>query len=145
MKGRAPRSRRCCATALSRPGILAMPRLPAVSATLCPALMVPPRRRLSSGARTSAGTVSTRARGRVGRGRRTAMRQGLSVISHVVHRYFIWLLLGSYAVAAVYPALGLQIRQVSFGQVAVFGEPTTIPLPMVMLALLTFNAGMGVQ
>jgi BASS family bile acid:Na+ symporter len=57
-------------------------------------------------------------------------------LSHIVHQRFIWLLLGSYVLAGVFPTLGLAIRSVSFG---------TISLPMLMLGFLLFNAGMGVE
>jgi BASS family bile acid:Na+ symporter len=65
--------------------------------------------------------------------------------SHFVHQYFIWFLVGSYAVASVYPALGLWIRGVSLGEVGLFREKMTVTLPMVMLALLLANAGLWVQ
>jgi BASS family bile acid:Na+ symporter len=69
----------------------------------------------------------------------------LAALSHVVHDHFIWLLLGSYAVAAVSPALGLAIRNVSFGEVTAFGDTTKVTLPVAMLAFLLLNAGLGVQ
>jgi bile acid:Na+ symporter, BASS family len=69
----------------------------------------------------------------------------LTSISHFVHEHFIWLLVGSYAVAALWPALGLEVRDVSFGSVALLGERTTVSLPVLMLATLLFNAGLGVQ
>lgn len=62
-----------------------------------------------------------------------------------LHRRFLWLLLGCYAAAAVVPGFGLWIRGVSFGEVAVAGETTRITLPMLMLALLLLNAGLGVR
>jgi BASS family bile acid:Na+ symporter len=66
-------------------------------------------------------------------------------LSHFLHRYFLWFLIGSYAVAAVFPAAGLWVRAVSFGEIGVFGDRTTVTLPMVMLALLLVNAGLGVR
>ena len=57
-------------------------------------------------------------------------------LSHFVHARFIWLLLGSYVIAAFFPRLGLSVRSVSWGMVS---------LPMVMLGFLLFNAGMGVE
>ncbi|QDT20186.1 bile acid:sodium symporter family protein [Gimesia chilikensis] len=57
-------------------------------------------------------------------------------VSRFVHARFIWLLLGSYLVAAFFPTLGLAIRSVSWG---------TISLPMLMLGFLLFNAGLGVD
>lgn len=59
-----------------------------------------------------------------------------SRISHFVHAQFIWLLIGSYVVAALFPALGLSIRSMSVG---------TMSLPMLMLGFLLFNAGRGVE
>lgn len=56
--------------------------------------------------------------------------------SHFVHARFIWLLIGSYIVAAFFPTMGLSIRSMSLG---------TISLPMMMLGFLLFNAGMGVE
>src|SRR4051812_23127670 len=66
-------------------------------------------------------------------------------LSHLVHEHFIWLLLGSYAVAAFWPAFGLMVRDVSFGSVVLLGVRTKVSLPVVMLASLLFNAGLGVQ
>ncbi len=60
----------------------------------------------------------------------------LATLSHYVHRHFIWLVIGSYIVAAFVPTVGLWIRSVSWGSVS---------LPMLMLAFLLFNAGMGVD
>jgi BASS family bile acid:Na+ symporter len=66
-------------------------------------------------------------------------------LSHWVHGHFLWLLLGSYAAAAASPAFGLWIRDVCLGQVVLFGETARVTLPMLMLALLLANAGLGVQ
>lgn len=57
-------------------------------------------------------------------------------LTHFVHRNFIWLVCGSYVVAACFPTLGLAIRSASIGGVS---------LPMIMLAALLFNAGVGVD
>jgi BASS family bile acid:Na+ symporter len=57
-------------------------------------------------------------------------------LSHFVHARFIWLLVSSYLVAAFFPTLGLAIRSMHLG---------TFSLPMLMLAFLLFNAGMGVE
>lgn len=65
--------------------------------------------------------------------------------AHFVHRYFISLLVGSYAVAAVLPDLGNAIRTVSFGEIPFFHERTKVSLPMLMLAFLLLNAGLGVK
>jgi BASS family bile acid:Na+ symporter len=68
----------------------------------------------------------------------------LAALSHFIHKRFLWLLLGSYALAAVVPGLGLAIRNVSLGTVTVFGEQTKVTLPVAMLAFLLLNAGLGV-
>jgi BASS family bile acid:Na+ symporter len=60
----------------------------------------------------------------------------LSKLSHFVHARFIWLLIGSYIVAAFFPTAGLWVRSMSWG---------TISLPMLMLGFLLFNAGLGVE
>ncbi len=56
--------------------------------------------------------------------------------SHWVHAHFIWLLIGSYLLAAVFPGVGLAVRSMSWGRVS---------LPMAMLGFLLFNAGMGIE
>jgi BASS family bile acid:Na+ symporter len=72
-------------------------------------------------------------------------RRLVSTVSDFLHTHFLWFLLGSYAVAALRPTFGLWIRDVSLGQVGLAGEKTTITLPMMMLALLLMNAGLGVK
>ena len=62
-------------------------------------------------------------------------------LADFVHRYFLGLLLVSYAVAAVFPAPGLWIREVHIG---VKGG-IRFSLPALMLALLLLNAGLGVH
>jgi BASS family bile acid:Na+ symporter len=65
--------------------------------------------------------------------------------SHFIHEHFIWFLIGSYASAACCPTFGRWIREVSFGEIGLFREKTTVTLPMLMLALLLVNAGLWVQ
>jgi BASS family bile acid:Na+ symporter len=66
-------------------------------------------------------------------------------ISHFLHEHLLWLLIGSYAVAAFWPAPGLAIRNFSFGEIVLFHEKTNASLPVLMLAFLLLNAGLGVQ
>ncbi len=66
-------------------------------------------------------------------------------LSHFVHHYFLWLLIGSYAIAAFVPSFGLWIRDASIGAISAFGATTQIRLSMVMLASLLLNAGLGVE
>jgi BASS family bile acid:Na+ symporter len=72
-------------------------------------------------------------------------RNPLPALYDIIHRHFAWLLLGSYVVAALWPGLGMSIRNVSFGEVAFFGEKARLTLPAVMLAFLLLNAGLGVR
>src|SRR5258707_12500648 len=69
----------------------------------------------------------------------------LASASRFLHEYFLWLLVGSYAVAACYPWPGLWIRDVSIGELALFGAKTRISLSMLMLSSLLLNAGLGVK
>ena len=66
-------------------------------------------------------------------------------LSHFVHRRFIWLLLGGYVIAAFWPAWGLWIRSVQVLQTNFLQTQANISLPMVMLAFLLLNAGLGVE
>lgn len=66
-------------------------------------------------------------------------------LSHCVHAHFLWLMLGSYVVAAFFPSLGLWSRDVSFGSTHLFGGTTRVSLSMLMLASLLLNAGLGVR
>lgn len=54
--------------------------------------------------------------------------------AHWFHAHFLWLLLGSYALAALVPQAGLTLRSLHIG---------SSHLPSVLLAILLFNAGMG--
>ena len=69
----------------------------------------------------------------------------LEKLSHFVHKHLLWLMIGSYAIAACSPSLGLSIRDVRLGEIALFGSKTRISLSMLMLASLLLNAGLGVQ
>jgi len=69
----------------------------------------------------------------------------LAKLSYFVHKRFLWLMVGSYAVASGFPSLGLWIRDVRLGEIMLFGSRTTISLSMLMLASLLLNAGLGVK
>jgi bile acid:Na+ symporter, BASS family len=62
-------------------------------------------------------------------------RRFFSSLSHFVHRHFIWLVVMSYLVAAQFPAPGLAVRSLALGPIS---------LPMILLGLLLFNAGLGI-
>jgi BASS family bile acid:Na+ symporter len=69
----------------------------------------------------------------------------ISGLVHLIHRYLIWVIVGSYLVAAVLPGLGLAIRHASLGQFTLLGSEVNLNLPQLMLATLLFNAGLGVR
>jgi bile acid:Na+ symporter, BASS family len=69
----------------------------------------------------------------------------LAKLSHFVHKRFLWLMVGSYAVASGFPSVGLWIRDVRVGEITLFGSRTTVSLSMLMLASLLLNAGLGVK
>jgi BASS family bile acid:Na+ symporter len=56
------------------------------------------------------------------------------------HRHFLVLLLGSYAAAALAPGPGAALREVCLGWGA-----WSVPLPALLLALLLWNAGLGME
>ena len=69
----------------------------------------------------------------------------LAALSHLAHKHLIWLVVGSYALASVCPGPGLWVRGVSFGEVSLFGERARLTLPVLLLAVLLFNAGIGAR
>jgi bile acid:Na+ symporter, BASS family len=62
-----------------------------------------------------------------------------------LHRHFLAILFASYAAAALWPGPGLAIRKLSMGQVGLGSIHTEASLPLLMLACLLFNAGLGVN
>ena len=66
-------------------------------------------------------------------------------LSQLVHHHLLWFLLGVYALAAVFPGAGLAIRQVSFGTLSLSKTETQISGLLVLLAILMFNAGLGLK
>jgi hypothetical protein len=66
-------------------------------------------------------------------------------LSQFVHRYFLWVLIGAYAVAAVLPAPGLWIRDIRLGDISVLKTTMHVSLLLILLAALMFNAGLGVK
>jgi BASS family bile acid:Na+ symporter len=71
--------------------------------------------------------------------------EGLRKSSHYQNRYLFWFLVASYVLAAIFPSFGLWIRDASFGRIALLGQETRFSLPMLMLAFLLLNAGLGVK
>ena len=73
------------------------------------------------------------------------IKNPVAAIVHVIHRYFIWVIVASYVIATVLPAFGLWIRNVNLGSVKVVQSTVVFSLPLMMLASLLFNAGLGVK
>jgi BASS family bile acid:Na+ symporter len=73
-----------------------------------------------------------------------ALNKLVTFLSSFIHRHFTWLLLGCYAAAALTPGPGLWMKTLSFGKVRLFQQEMQITLPMLLLALLLLNAGLGV-
>ncbi len=69
----------------------------------------------------------------------------LSSLAHFIHRRFLWLMVGSYAVAACVPGPGLWVRDISWSFNLPWGGASKISLSMLMLAALLLNAGLGVD
>jgi len=69
----------------------------------------------------------------------------VTFISRVMQWNLIWLLILSYAIATVAPALGLWIRDTAFGEITLFHDTSRISLLMIMLAFLLFNARLGLH
>ena len=69
----------------------------------------------------------------------------LSSCHRFLHEHFLWFLLAAYFLAACCPVPGLWLRGVSLAEVTFCGEHTRISMPMVMLAFLLLNAGLGVH
>ena len=57
--------------------------------------------------------------------------------SQFVHRYFLWVLIGAYAVAAILPAPGLWIRDIRLGDISVLKAKMHVSLLLILLAALT--------
>jgi BASS family bile acid:Na+ symporter len=66
-------------------------------------------------------------------------------ISHFLHRHLLWFLIAAYVIAVMLPTPGLWIRNVSFGDIIILQQKTNISLLMIMLAMLMFNAGLGLK
>jgi BASS family bile acid:Na+ symporter len=68
-----------------------------------------------------------------------------SAIVHFIHQNLIWVIVASYLIATVLPGLGLWIRHISLGSINLLGSELVFTLPLLMLAILLFNAGLGVK
>ena len=65
-------------------------------------------------------------------------------LADFMHHQLLWLLIGSYALAALIPEPGLWLRSVNLAAVAGGGLPR-VSVPSALLSFLPFNAGLGVS
>src|SRR5262249_27310380 len=73
------------------------------------------------------------------------IRDPITAAARFVHGRLLWLLIGSYALAALWPGPGLQLRDASLGPVALADESVRFSPLATLLAFLLFNAGLGVR
>src|SRR4051794_38564178 len=62
-----------------------------------------------------------------------------------LHRHLLVLLVSAYVLAGLAPAAGLWLRSAELGTARFAGQAVTASLPALLLALLLFNAGLGVE
>ncbi|PPD19844.1 MAG: Na+-dependent transporter [Methylomonas sp.] len=74
-----------------------------------------------------------------------SISKAIEFLTHLIHRYFIWVIVASYFLAALLPGLGVWLREVELGSVVLFHNTLDLRLPPLMLSLLLFNAGLGVR
>ncbi len=75
----------------------------------------------------------------------TSQKAPIIVLVRFIHRYLIWIIVSSYIGAAVFPVFGIWIRNMNLGSVSTFHGELVLSLPLIMLASLLFNAGLGVR
>jgi BASS family bile acid:Na+ symporter len=68
----------------------------------------------------------------------------LARVTHFVHERMLWFLLGAYVLAGVFPGPGVWVRSVG-AWAEWLGEASAVTLPMLMLAALLLNAGLGIE
>ncbi len=74
------------------------------------------------------------------------IKNALTDLYNFVHENFLWIVLTSYLVATLFPGFGLWIRDINFGNLSWLDKSSVnISLPLLMLAILLFNAGLGLK
>jgi BASS family bile acid:Na+ symporter len=72
-------------------------------------------------------------------------RRHFERLSDFVQQHFLLLLLAAYAGAALAPWVGVAAREVTLAQIVVMQEPMAVTLPMLFLAGILLNAGLGTK
>lgn len=71
--------------------------------------------------------------------------KAINYITNFIHHYFIWIIVASYFVAALLPGFGIWMREIELGSITLLQSKIEISLPPLLLALLPFNAGLGIK
>jgi CHASE3 domain sensor protein/predicted Na+-dependent transporter/predicted MFS family arabinose efflux permease len=71
-------------------------------------------------------------------------RLTLAAMVQLADRFFLLFLLAGYALAAVFPDLGLRIGEPTLGELALFGDRVRLSPSMLLLAVLLWGAGLSV-
>jgi BASS family bile acid:Na+ symporter len=69
----------------------------------------------------------------------------LARLARFLHHHLLWLLIAAYALAGFAPAAGLWLRSIPVGTAVIAGETVSLSVPALLLGLLLFNAGLGVE
>lgn len=69
----------------------------------------------------------------------------LSAAAEFVHHHFLLIIIASYIVAGLFPDAGLWLKNCSFGSVTLGSQSLHLSLSLVLLNILLFNAGLGVD
>jgi hypothetical protein len=77
----------------------------------------------------------------------TFRRESLPVVmTRFIHKHFLLILIGAYALSALFPSLGLALRKVKFGNMTwPDGCQTDLSLALLMLSFLLFNAEVAIK
>jgi bile acid:Na+ symporter, BASS family len=70
---------------------------------------------------------------------------GLERVVRAIHEKLVWILLGTYALAAFWPGPGLLLRRLSVATIVVGRSSLDLGSPTLLLELLLFNASLGVR
>lgn len=66
-------------------------------------------------------------------------------LADFLHRHLLGLLVAAYVMAGMVPAAGTWVRSASLGRADICGHSVQASLPALLLSLLLFNAGLGVE
>ena len=73
------------------------------------------------------------------------IRKSLLALSRFIPRHLLLFLISAYVLATIVPSPGLWIRNTRLGEVSIFQSKLDVSLLVLLLAMLMFNAGLGVK